>query len=42
MSNLQLMISGLRAEFESSDDTDDDDDANDWLFELQGVRGMIH
>ncbi len=37
------MISDLRAEFESSDDTDDDDeDVNDWLFELQGLRGMIH
>ncbi|XP_056327576.1 hyaluronan-binding protein 2-like [Danio aesculapii] len=29
----------LKAEFATSDDSDDDDDANEWLFELQGRRG---
>lgn len=36
------MILDLKAEFATSDDSDDDDDANEWLFELQGRRGMIH
>ncbi|XP_051508222.1 hyaluronan-binding protein 2-like [Myxocyprinus asiaticus] len=34
-------VKDLIAEFDMPDDSSDDDDANDWLFELQDVKGKI-